>query len=110
MSKGAQLIYEVEITYPHEGSKDGKGIETYYFYDDGEHENESFKRFELKKVLEKKHGTLTYMGSARLDTVARFKRDPLKMQCVSRYADPDHLSLIFSSYWAFLLYFTTMTR
>lgn len=102
MSKGAQLIYEVEITYPHEGSKDGKGIETYYFYDDGEHENESFKRFELKKVLEKKHGTLTYMGSARMD--------PLKMQCVSRYADPDHLSLIFSSYWAFLLYFTTMIR
>ena len=89
MSKRPQLIYEVEITYPHDGSKDGKGIETYYFYDDGEHENESFKRFELKKVLEKKHGTLTYMGCVRLDTISKFKRDPLKMQCVSKYADPD---------------------
>lgn len=89
MSKGAQLIYEIEITYPHEGSKDGKGIETYYFYDDREYEIERFKCFELKKVIEKKHGTLTYMGSVRPDTITRFKKDPLKMQCVSRYADPD---------------------
>ena len=89
MSKRPQLIYEAEITYPHDGSKDGKGIETYYFYDDREYEIESFKRFELKKVLEKKQGTLTYMGSVRLETIARFKRDPLKMQCVSKYADPD---------------------
>ena len=89
MSKRPQLIYEVEITYPHEGSMDGKGIETYYFYDDREYEIERFKCFELKKVLAKRQGTLTYMGSVRLDTISQFKRDPLKMQCVSKYADPD---------------------
>lgn len=83
MEEHRQLIGECEISYPHAGSVDGKGKETTYFYRD--YEMKYFVDFELEKELAKKDGTLVYIGAARPETIAEFKRDGLKWKCVSSY-------------------------
>lgn len=85
-----QLIWECEFEGKmgkYAGQTDA-GHETRYFYDDIEWQIKGFKETDEFKKMAAKNEKLSYFGPVRSETIARFKRDPMYMHCVSTYKDP----------------------
>lgn len=86
-----QLIWECEFEGKmgqYEGQTE-PGHETRYFYTDHEWQIQNYQKSDEFEKMTKRNEKLSYFGPVRKETIARFKKDPQYMHCVSSYEDPD---------------------